>query len=246
MIAWTPRIEREGPWLLELLGGAPDRSVLDVGPGTGEHTAFFADQGARAVGVDSSASMVEAAREYESQGRGRFVLGDARDADQLLSGEPRFGMAICLGNVLPHLVESGDLDRLFGAVGRLLLPGGRLLIQLLNYERILSKGIRHLPLNFRADEEGGEIVFLRLMSPAPDGRIHFFPTTLRLDPDRDQPVTVSGTKRVELRAWTTADVVSALEGSDFDVDLHGDMRGGPFDPETSNDLVIVATHRGRA
>lgn len=240
VIAWTPRIEREGPWLLELLDRAPDRSVLDLGPGTGEHTAFFADHGARSVGVDRSESMIQAAREHEREGRGHFVQGDIREVDRLLASEPKFGLAICLGNVLPHLVEDRDLDRLFTAVHRRLLPDGKLLIQLLNYERIVSQGIRHLPLNFRDDEDGGEIVFLRLMSPLPGGRILFFPTTLVLDPSSDEPVRVSGTKRVELRGWQTDEVVGSLEACGFRPSLYGDMEGGPFDRGSSADLVVLA------
>ena len=70
------RIEREGPFLRRLLDAAPDRSVLDLGCGTGEHTAFFADEGARAVGVDRSEAMLTAARDHEAAGRGRFLEGD--------------------------------------------------------------------------------------------------------------------------------------------------------------------------
>ncbi|NNM32311.1 MAG: class I SAM-dependent methyltransferase [Gemmatimonadetes bacterium] len=243
LIAWGDRIRREGPWLLALLDGAPERSVVDLGPGTGEHTAFFADQGARAVGVDASESMVEAAREHEAAGLGRFVLGDIRNADAVLVDEPPFGMAVCLGNVVPHLTGEDDLESLSRAVARILLPGGRFLIQLLNYDRILSQGIRHLPLNFRPGEAEEEIVFLRLMKPASDGRVLFFPTTLSLDPTSDEPVAVSGSKRVELRAWTAEDLTTSLEGAGFTVDLRGDMMGGAFHPESSNDVVVLATRK---
>ena len=44
VIAWEARIRREGPFLLRLLADAPDDSVLDLGCGTGEHVAFFAEQ----------------------------------------------------------------------------------------------------------------------------------------------------------------------------------------------------------
>ena len=239
VIAWTRRIEREGPWLLELLDAAPDRSVLDVGPGTGEHTAFFARHGARAVGVDASESMIRAAREHEALGHGRFIHGDAREADKLLVDEPRFGLAICLGNMLPHLLEDQDLQLVFAAIHRLLLQDGKFLLQVLNYERILSQGVRHLPLNFREEGEGREVVFLRLMSPAPEGRILFFPTTLILDPSSEKPVALSGTKRVELRAWKAEELVSALEDVGFQSTQYGNMQGGAFDPESSSDFVVL-------
>ncbi|MFV1960166.1 MAG: class I SAM-dependent methyltransferase, partial [Planctomycetota bacterium] len=178
LIAWERRIGREGPWLEELLAGAPERSVLDLGCGTGEHTAFFAARGARAVGVDASPSMIEAARTYEGEGGPRFVLGDIREVERLLAGGAPFGLALVLGHVLPHLTEDADLDRFLDAVRACLLPGGLLLHQLLNYARIRARGERHLPLNVREGEAGRWIVFLRLLECLDRDHILFLPTTL--------------------------------------------------------------------
>lgn len=243
LIAWEKRIARETPFLLSLLGRAPEPSVLDVGCGTGEHVAFFAAQGARAVGLDQSEAMITAAKEYESDGRGRFLLGDATEARAALGDEPPFGLAICLGNMLPHVGEQADLSRLFASLQDVLLPGGLLLIQMLNYEGLLATGKRALPVNVRPGEDGRGIVFLRLMSPADDGRVLFFPATLELDPEADEPITVTTSRRVELRAWSRADLGAALDDAGFDVELHGDMTGGAFLLEDSSDLVVVATLR---
>lgn len=244
LIAWERRILREAPLLERLLEEAPDRSVLDLGCGTGEHVAFFAEQGARAVGLDSSPSMLERAREHERAGRGRFVEGDLRDAPAALKDEEPFGLALCLGNVLPHLRTEDDLRAFAGSTAEVLRPGGRLLAQILNYEALLARGDRHLPLNFREGDDGTEIVFLRLLRPDPEGGLLFFPTTLELDPSAETPVTVRSSRRVELRPWTSADLVPTLEGAGFSVALHGDVSGGPFHPEESVDLVLVATLRG--
>lgn len=241
LIAWERRIEREGPFLAGLLAEAPDRSVLDLGCGTGEHVAWFATEGARTVGLDRSESMIEAAREHEAKGAGRFVLGDALEADRLLADEAPFGMAICLGNMLPHLQGEGELDRFLAAAHGVLAEDGLLLVQLLNYRRIVEQGIRHLPVNVRDGDEGREIVFLRLMQPRPDGRMLFFPTTLELDPESEEPIRLKTTRRVELRAWTADDLVTRGERAGFRIALHGDMLGGAFDPLGSQDLVVVAT-----
>jgi glycine/sarcosine N-methyltransferase len=244
LIAWDRRIRREGPFLLGLLGEAPDRSVADLGCGTGEHVAFFAGQGARAVGLDSSESMIAQAREHEAAGKGRFVLADALRAREALGDEPAFGLAICLGNMLPHLLEEGDLRGFFRQTRDLLRPGGLFLLQVVNYRRILDAGVRHLPLSFAAGEhEGEEIVFLRLLRPAGPERLLFFPTTLLLDPRAEEPVQVKVSHRVELRPWTVEEVVPALEAAGFGVRLHGDMEGGPFDAATSYDLVTVGVRQ---
>ena len=79
------------------------------------------------------------------------------------------------------------------------------------------------------------------MSPAEDGRLLFFPATLELDPDADAPLTVMMSRRVELRAWTRADLAPALSTAGFEAVFYGDMAGGEFVLEDSADLVVVAT-----
>jgi glycine/sarcosine N-methyltransferase len=240
LIAWERRIAREAPFLEGLLARAPDRSVVDIGCGSGEHTAFFARLGCRAVGLDRSEAMIEAAREHEARGEGRFVLGDVIEGVPALEAEPPFGLCLCLGNMLPHVEGDAELARFVHAVRRLLAPGGLFLLQILNYVRIVEGGIRALPVNVRAGEGDEEIVFLRLMTPQPDGRILFFPTTLTLDADSEEPVAVRTTRRVPLRAWTAEDLRPRFEDAGFAVRLHGDMQGGAYEPEGSTDLVLVA------
>lgn len=238
VIAWDARIEREAPLLTAVLGRAVDPSVIDLGCGTGEHVAFFASRGARAVGLDRSEAMITAARDYERAGRGRFVLGDFAEADRLLADEPRFGLALCLGNMLPHLLEDSELERFLEILGMLLVPGGRALVQILNYRRILEEGVRALPVNLRPGDAGEEIVFLRLMKPLERGRLLFFPTTLSLKHDAETPLSVVSSRRVELRAWTDLDLLARFAVHGFRASCFGSMTGAAFDPRTSNDLVI--------
>lgn len=242
LIAWEQRIVREAPFLLSLLDRAPARSVIDLGCGTGEHVAFFARADVRAVGLDRSEAMVAAAKDHEVAGQGRFVLGDATEARAALGDEPPFGLAICLGNVLPpHVTEDAELARFLASAHDVLLPGGLLLIQSLNYEGILATGKRALPVNVRPGDDGKEVVFLRLMSPVDDGHLLFFPTTLELDPEAETPLTVKTSRRVEVRAWTRADLAPALADAGFESVFHGSMAGGEFVPNDSDDLVVVAT-----
>lgn len=243
VIAWDRRIAREGPFLRRLLGEAPDRSVLDLGCGTGEHVAFFASQGARAVGLDRSEAMIEAAQDHSARGQGCFVLGEACDAGRLLPDEPPFGMALCLGNMLPHLEDEAALGAMLEAVRAQLLPGGLFLVQLLNYERIVDRGIRTLPVNVRPGDDGREIVFVRVMTPLPDNRLAFYPMTLELDPDAEEPVTVRSSRRVDLRAWRADELRTHFDAAGFRLTRYGDMSAGPYESQTSHDLVLVGTRR---
>ena len=109
LFAWDRRLEREAPFLTRLLEAGPASSVLDIGCGTGEHVAFFRRLGARVVGLDRSESMIAAARDHETDGV-TFVLGDALHARRELAEASAFGLIICLGNMLPHILEDHELD----------------------------------------------------------------------------------------------------------------------------------------
>ena len=238
LVAWPQRLRREGPFLDRAFSGLPDRSVADLGCGTGEHARLLAARGLRVAGLDISESMLESAREEAVPPNLSFHLGDLRDADRVLG--PGFGGALCLGNTLAFLLDEAELRRALAAVSRLLLPRGRLLFQVLNYERIRARGERHLPLNFN-DAAGETIVFLRLMDLREGGRVLFFPTTLRFRPDADPPVEVVRARRVPLRGWTRGELLPFLEEAGFgEVESFGDMEGGPFDARESRDLVVQA------
>lgn len=240
LIAWPARLEREGPLLRRVLGDAP-LDLLDLGCGTGEHTRFLQAQGHRVTGVDASPSQLTAAREAPPATGGlppaRFVEGDLTALADLVA--PGFGGAICLGNTLPHLADPATLDRFLAGLASRLAPGAPALLQLLNYDRILDRGERTFPVNVRPGE-GGETVFLRLMTPRPDGTVIFTPATLRYRPGAEPPLELVAAREVILRGWRRAELEAALARAGFAVrEALGGMAGEPWSP-TSSDLVLVA------
>jgi len=98
---------------LDLLDPQPGERVLDIGCGDGALTRQLTERGAQVVGVDNSASMVEAARSAGLDVR----LMDAADMD--FEGE--FDAAF--SNATLHWIL--EKDRLAAAVFRALKPGGR-------------------------------------------------------------------------------------------------------------------------
>ena len=242
LIAWPKRIQREWPLLEEVLAGSgagsdAARRVLDLGCGTGEHSRFLVAQGFEVVGIDASASMIEKATETPLPPGLSFVHGDVAGIEHLTDG--RFGGGICLGNTLPHIRTNRALASFLHGLRRRLAPGARWILQLLNYERIVARGERHLPLNFRPHDDG-ESVFLRLMEVEDDGRVLFFPTTLRFRPEADPPVTVAASKRVELRGWRLSELEAALGDAGFsECKLYGSFERQPFEPLESQDLIMV-------
>lgn len=237
MVAWPERIEREWPFLARMLG-TPGR-LLDLGSGTGEHSRFLAARGFEVVGIDASPAMIAKATDTPLPANLHFVEGDISQAERLTDGV--FDGAICLGNTLPHLRDRQALDRMFSGLRARLRPNAPLLLQVLNYEKVFGGRQRALPVNFRKGDDGGELVFLRLMTPRPDGSVIFTPSTLRYRPDGEPALEVIATRNVELTGWRRPDLERALAAAGFGRrEVFGTVGDVPFDPERSPDLVIVA------
>ena len=240
LIAWDDRLQREWPFLDEVLHNAPSRRLLDLGAGTGEHARFLAGKGFEVVGVDSSPAMLERSRATPAAGV-TFVEGDMRDLAAVVEG--KFGAAICLGNALPHLTGPHDLERLASGLRQILQPGAPFVLQILNYDRIEARRERALPLTFLRDPEDPQatIIFLRTMELLPDGRALFMPSTLRQRSDRELPLELLASRRVEIRAWRRAEVETVLRHSGFGaIDVWGSYAKDAFDPDESRDVILVA------
>ena len=239
LVAWPERIKREWPFLERLLSGAPSKRVLDLGSGTGEHSRYLAASGFDVVGIDSSLPMIETASAQLTPDTLHFIHADIADLGAI-DLEPAGG-ALCLGNTLPHLSDE-DLRRFAQGLAAVMLPGAPLILQLLNYERIRARNIRHLPLNIRPHEQGGEVIFLRLIQAKADGLVVFTPVTLRHRPDHEPPIEVVHTRTVKLHGWTWVELWDVFSAAGFaQFQLFGRFDGSPFNPTESDDLIAVIT-----
>ncbi len=235
LISWPARIQREAPFLREVLAGAPSRRLLDLGCGTGEHARFLQEEGFEVTGVDASEAQLAQAREA---GPGpEFVKADLAALGAAVSGP--FGGAIALGNGLPHLFPA-EMALFLADLAALLEPGAPVLFQVLNYDRILDRRVTSLPLNVREDD-AERVVFLRLMDPRADGTVLFNPTTLRWRPGEEPPVEVVTGKNVVLKGWRRVELESALEAAGFRVEgVFGGMKREAWEAGTSSDTVVLA------
>lgn len=238
-VAWPERLRREGPFLEGLLREIPDRgSIVDVGCGTGEHTRHLALRGFPAIGIDRSREAVIAAARLPCEGNVSWIRGDARRLP-LAAGIAR--LVLCLGNTLVILEEDDAIARALREANRLLVPGGALVVQILNYHRLRSAGQRHLPLNFRPVDGGaGELVYLRLLDFEEPEHVAFHVVTLerRLDGD---VVLVRDSVRRRLRSLPYDRLVGLAGAAGLtEIRLLGDYGGTPFRPEESSDAILTA------
>jgi glycine/sarcosine N-methyltransferase len=238
MIAWPKRLEREWSFLSVPFATLPSRRLLDLGCGTGEHARYLAEKGFDVVGVDVSETMLARAKEDGVPAGVEFLLGDLVHVESVVTG--KFGGAVCLGNTLAHIMDHGLLTQLFRGVRAVLLPGAPLVIQVLNYERLVHSGQRCLPLTFIEDEEW-EAIFLRVMTHHDDGSVTFTPSLLRYRKDGDPALEVITSHNVPLRGWKRPEMESALEAAGFaSRQLFGTMGPASYADHDSTDLVVVA------
>jgi glycine/sarcosine N-methyltransferase len=213
--------------------------MLDAACGTGMHAVAFARRGREAAGADLSPVMIERARQ---NARDAGVSVDFRVAGfGACAGawSAPFDAVTCIGNSLPHLPDDASLSRCLADFAAALRPGGTLVIQNRNYDRVLRERQRFMPLSTR-QTDGGETLFLRITDfpgAAAEERIDFTIVTLT----KTAGAWSQTVRTTPLRALRRATLEAALASAGFAaIRVYGNYAMAPFDSPDAGDLVIVA------
>ncbi len=128
------------------LAGHQVCEILDIGCGTGSLALALQRDNRRVTGIDLDETMVDRAMERATES-GRPVKFKALSMLELEgafeTGE--FDYCICFGNTLVHLATPEDITTFFKQARSVLKPGGQLLLQIVNYDRILNQKLSGLP-----------------------------------------------------------------------------------------------------
>lgn len=163
-----PAGETQVRFLLDALGESPSKRLLDVACGTGAYSRALARKGYTVTGIDLDPAMIDKAR-VKAREEGipvAFETGDMRN----LGAFRDCGSIICLGNSLPHLLTPHEIQGTLGEMYKALAIGGVVVLQVVNYNRMLSKRLPSLP-EIRDSE--GSLVFKRFYDYRDDGLIDF-------------------------------------------------------------------------
>ena len=246
-VGWEPRLKKEMPFLTARIPAGA--TVLDAGCGTGAHARALAAAGYRVTGADASPAMLAQAREAEAR------IAEARSAEAedtktariaavewvecdisnaAAIGGRRFDAVLALGNVLPAFGDADAVHRGLVALVTRTSPGGVLILQYLNGERIHARGRLVAKGN---DDKTGD-VWLR----------HHFEAGEKLWFHSYQLRHGESGWTAEVRAHEYNDIpaveISALLEQLFErVELFDGLTGNPFDPLESDSLGVLATGR---
>jgi glycine/sarcosine N-methyltransferase len=252
-VNWPGRLAVELPFLERQLHAVDALRVLDVACATGQHAIALARRGYAVVGADLSAGMIGQARANATEAR---VAGDGIEGGTVHFEVAGFGeltrqvgtgfdALLCLGNSLPHLLTPAELAQTLQDFVACLQPGGLLLIQNRDFDRVLalreqdptSDKWRWMEPQAHQDGEA-EWLFLRFYDAAPDGSLTFNVVTLH----REGPVGWNQ-HVTTTRLWpqTHHDLRAALAAAGFgQITAWGDMQGEPFSAGRSPNLVLTA------
>ena len=197
------------------------KTVLDVGAATGNLTAYLLSQGYEVTGIDLSERLIT-----EAAKKGIVVQPlNMLDIDQLAI----FDNIVCIGNTLPHLDSKTSVQLFLQKAYGQLSQGGKLILQLVNFQKYFAQQqddyLGNLPLI-----ANDKVKFERFYYLNEEGKIRF--KTI-LDDTIENEELLQPIFADELIQWLTQIGFQTIN-------LYGNFKKDPFDPNASMALIIVA------
>ncbi len=231
MTRFDERMVKERPIFEELNKQYGFRKTLDAGCGSGFHSILLSSLGIEVTGIDTSKKMIDLAKKNASRHQ---VSAKFTETDFLTFPEQvqdSFDAIFCLGNSLAHLLSKHELDTVAENFRRGLLPGGYLIIQLLNYAKILNKKERLVGIT-----EYGNKIFIRFY----DFKEHLIQFNI-LILEKGKSGFSHQMISTQLYPWRLSELQNTLQKNGFNqVQFFADLSKNKFDAETSGNLVVIA------
>lgn len=204
-------------------------SVLDLGCGSGNYSVEFAEWGLSVTAVDVDSEMV-ARVQTKAQNKGlpiRAIKGDMLNVSKII--KESFDCIVCIGNTLVHLPGHGQIAKALKEMNSLLKPGGVLILQIVNYDRVLKYNVHHLPI-IRNDKM--DLTFIREYLKDTQTPLINFITTLKVGKDEFKD-------SIKLLPLRREEIDSLLKESNFKNNIfYGSFAGDAWKEDTMATISI--------
>jgi len=231
MTRFSERLKSEAPLLQHWTHLPKGSRILDVACGTGLHAILLAGQGFCVTASDLSTEMLSKAKAnaQDESCQIEFVQSSMETIGQRELGP--FEAIFCLGNSIPHLLTPDSLNETLQGFHHLLAPGGIVLLQLLNYEKILLQKERIIAIH-----RTPKIEFIRFYD--------FTTPTLSfniLTITNGEPKPTHSLVSTELYPYQKDDLCRALTQAGFSAtESFGSLYRETFDAKHSPNLILRA------
>jgi len=226
-----PRGEKQSEFIDSYLGEKD--KILDIGAGLGSYADYFSKKGHIVTAIDLDETMVHGMEHKFEKGLVDFKIKqlDMLDIDQL--APETYNLAFCIGNTLAHLPNFDLANDFFEKAYNVLDDDGILIVQLVNYDRVLEEKVTELPVIKREDHG---LEFIRKYDFVSDKEV-MFKGELHIKTDKVNDVYEAETELLALTCETTRD--SALNSGFKDVTIYGDFKKAEYTVK-SPAIVLVA------
>jgi SAM-dependent methyltransferase len=220
------------------LAGRVDGRVLELGCGTGRVAIPVAKTGARVVGIDRSATMLDRARKRARRskltGSLQLVRGDVR---ALPFPSASFALVAAPYGILQSLLDDETLDAALASAHRVLAPGGTFGIDLVSDLVNWAEYDRHVKLRGPAGRSG---VLITLIESVRQDRARGLTVFDQEFIERRGAASSSHRLSLAFRTVSVEDMTARLERHGFRVlAVLGDYAGGPWDPRADVWLILA-------
>lgn len=206
------------------------KTVADVGCGTGVDSISLSQLGLNVTAFDPSIEMINVAKENCKRANAKIEFNNFAASKIPKTFYNKFDLVVSLGNTIANIPPQ-QIEKSFSKFYRMLKSNGKVLIQILNYEKILKDKERIVNITKKDNE-----YFIRFYD---FGKKELTFNILRFNSDHTSEKELISTK---LFPYTTKELKQTLKKIGFKkTTVFGGLDKKPFDANTSNDLVLFAT-----
>lgn len=231
MVNWPARLSREIPFFEKIIKDNQIKSILDIGCATGNHAREFTLSGVNVTAIDPSEEMLRIAASLTNGDNPVYAYGGLG----ISLPDGTFNMITILGNTAtlsPSIDDFTDsIHQLYGK----LTDHGTIVIQIVNYDKIIKNEILTLPA-IKKTRNKTDYIFLREYRMV-EGYPELTVITVEINGD-DIKHRIEHTRHIPLSSIKLGEILS---GAGFkNIKLYADYNYNIFNADISGSLIAVA------
>lgn len=212
--------------LIKEVAGVPPKEILDIACGSGGYSKHLSDIGYNITAIDLDDTMIEKLKKKDDSIDAKVM--NMLDIDKLNNS---YDLIFCIGNSMVHLDNNEEILGFLYKCKERLNPGGHMILQIVNYDRVLKKDVKSLPT---IENKEVDLTFERYYEYLPEKHKIDFQTILKV-----QDVRLENS--VLLHPITSKELVAQLNEAGFnDIQLYGSFKKDEYDSMNSFPLIAIA------